>query len=97
MLFDLILALQNNAIHSGVTVGGVFVFYKNVNRSGLNVYLIAYSSTCNAQWVCCVSKTNLKHILHIESAIHEMKIESTAAEMFWKEKNTIICAYITNI
>ena len=26
-----------------------------------------------------------------------MKIESTAVEMFWKEKNTVFCAFIANI
>ena len=40
---------------------------------------------------------NLKHFPRVESAIHEMKIESTAVEMFWKEKNTVFCAFIANI
>ena len=39
---------------------------------------------------------NLKHFPRVESAIHEMKIESTAVEMFWKEKNTVFCAFIAN-
>ena len=26
-----------------------------------------------------------------------MKIESTPVELFWKEKNTVFCAFITNI
>ncbi len=41
---------------------------------------------CNARCICCVSKNNLKHFPNVESAIHEMKIESTTVEMFWKEK-----------
>ncbi len=45
----------------------------------------------------CVSKNNLKHFPRVEAAIHEMKIESTTVEMFWKEKNTIFCAFIANI
>ena len=43
------------------------------------------------------TKINLKHIPHVESAIHDMKIESTDVEMFWKEKNTVLCAFIANI
>ena len=43
------------------------------------------------------AKNNLKHIPHVESDIHEMKIESTAVEMFWKERNTVFCAFIANI
>ena len=42
-------------------------------------------------------KNNLKHIPLVESAIHEMKIESTAVEMFWKEKDTVFSAFIVNI
>ena len=48
-----------------------------------------YHTPCNKQWVYCVNKNNLKHIHHVEFAIHEMKIESTAVEMFWKERNRI--------
>ena len=39
----------------------------------------------------------LKHFPRVESAIHEMKIESTVVEMFWKEKSTVFGAFITNI
>ena len=47
--------------------------------------------------VLCKQKNNLKHFPRVESSIHEMKIESTAVEMFWKEKNTVLCAFIANI
>ena len=47
--------------------------------------------------VLCKQKNNLKHFPRVESAIHEMKIESTTVEMFWKEKNTVFCALIANI
>ena len=40
---------------------------------------------------------NLKHFHSLHSAIHEIKIESTAVEMFRKERNTVFCAFITNI
>ena len=43
------------------------------------------------------SKENLKHFPRVESAIHEMKIESAAVEMFWKEKITVFCAFIAKI
>ncbi|MGV8962097.1 MAG: hypothetical protein ACOH2V_01805 [Candidatus Saccharimonadaceae bacterium] len=47
--------------------------------------------------VLCKQKNNLKHFPRVESAIHEMKIEYTTVEMFWKEKNTIFSAFIANI
>jgi hypothetical protein len=47
----------------------------------------------------CVEQTkfSLKHIPHLQLAIHAMKIESTTVEMFWKEKNTVLCAFVANI
>ena len=44
-----------------------------------------------------VNKNNLKHFPRVESSIHEMKIESTAVEMFWKEKDTVFRAFFANI
>ena len=47
--------------------------------------------------MCLFLRNYLNHLPHIESAIHEMKIESTAVEMFWKENNAVLCALIANI
>ncbi len=44
--------------------------------------------------VYCVNKINGKHIPRVELGVHEMKIESTTVEMFWKEKNTVLRAFI---
>ena len=44
-----------------------------------------------------LAKNNLKHIPHVESPIHEMKIEFTVVEMFWKEKQTVFCVFIAYI
>ena len=44
-----------------------------------------------------MANTQLKHIPHVESDIHEMQIVSTAVEMFWKEKNTVFYSFIANI
>ncbi len=49
------------------------------------------------QQVYCVSKINGKHFPRVELGIHEMKIETTAVEMFWKEKDAVFCAFIANI
>ena len=63
----------------------------------MEVEYALYSCTSIHNGCIVQAKNNLKHIPHVESAIHEMKIESTPVEMFWKEKNTIFCAFIANI
>ena len=45
----------------------------------------------------CVSKTDGKHFPRGGLGVQELKIESTAGEMFWKEKNSVFCAFIANI
>ena len=63
----------------------------------MDVEYALYYSTRNLQQLYCVNKIIGNPFPRVESLIHEMKIESTAVEMFWKEKQTVFCAFIANI